>query len=74
MAVNLQAPDTLLPIAGVRLASVNAGIRYKNRNDVLLIELDQAVIRQRYSRAMRFVPHRCTCAVTICCILIRVIC
>lgn len=40
MAVNLQAPDTLLPIAGVRLASVNAGIRYKNRHDVLLIELE----------------------------------
>ncbi len=40
MAVNLQAPETLLPIAGVRLASVNAGIRYKNRNDLLLIELE----------------------------------
>lgn len=40
MAVNLQAPETLLPIAGVRLASVNAGIRYKNRNDMLLIELE----------------------------------
>ncbi|QTR50196.1 bifunctional glutamate N-acetyltransferase/amino-acid acetyltransferase ArgJ [Candidatus Thiothrix anitrata] len=40
MAVNLQAPDSLLPVAGVRLASVNAGIRYKNRNDLLLIELE----------------------------------
>ncbi|HRJ51677.1 MAG TPA: bifunctional glutamate N-acetyltransferase/amino-acid acetyltransferase ArgJ [Candidatus Thiothrix moscowensis] len=40
MAVNLHAPETLLPIAGVRLASVNAGIRYKNRNDLLLIELE----------------------------------
>ncbi|MDD5392291.1 MAG: bifunctional glutamate N-acetyltransferase/amino-acid acetyltransferase ArgJ [Thiothrix sp.] len=40
MAVNLQAPETLLPIAGVRLASVNAGIRYKNRNDLLLVELE----------------------------------
>lgn len=39
MAVNLTAPTELLPIAGVRLASVNAGIRYKNRNDVLLMEL-----------------------------------
>ena len=39
MAVNLTAPSELLPIAGVRLASVNAGIRYKNRNDVLLMEL-----------------------------------
>lgn len=41
MAVNLQAPETLLPVAGVRLASVNAGIRYKNRNDLLLIELEK---------------------------------
>lgn len=41
MAVNLQAPETLLPVAGVRLASVDAGIRYKNRNDLLLIELEQ---------------------------------
>lgn len=40
MAVNLRAPETLLPVAGVRLASVNAGIRYKNRNDLLLIELE----------------------------------
>lgn len=40
MAVNLQVPETLLPIAGVRLASVNADIRYKNRNDMLLIELE----------------------------------
>lgn len=40
MAVNLHAPEALLPIAGVRLASVNAGIRYKNRNDMLLIELE----------------------------------
>lgn len=40
MAVNLQAPTNLLPVAGVRLASVNAGIRYKNRNDLLLIELE----------------------------------
>jgi len=41
MAVNLHAPEALLPITGVRLASVNAGIRYKNRNDLLLIELEQ---------------------------------
>lgn len=39
MAVNLQAPETLLPVAGVRLASVSAGIRYQGRNDLLLMEL-----------------------------------
>lgn len=41
MAVNLQAPQSLLPVAGIRLASTNAGIRYKNRNDLLLLELEQ---------------------------------
>ncbi len=39
MAVNLSAPEDLLAVNGIRLAAVNAGIRYKNRNDVLLMEL-----------------------------------
>lgn len=39
MAVNLTAPETLLPVAGVRLASIAAGIRYQGRNDLLLMEL-----------------------------------
>lgn len=39
MAVNLQAPGELLPVKGVRLAAVHAGIRYKERNDLVLMEL-----------------------------------
>ena len=39
MAVNLQFNQNLLPIAGVRLATLNAGIRYKGRDDLLLLEL-----------------------------------
>ncbi|WP_020560344.1 bifunctional glutamate N-acetyltransferase/amino-acid acetyltransferase ArgJ [Thiofilum flexile] len=38
MAVHLQVPEYLLPIKGIRLAAINAGIRYKNRDDMLLIE------------------------------------
>ena len=38
MAVDLQAPESLAPVAGVRLAAVEAGIRYKNRKDLVLIE------------------------------------
>ena len=38
MAVHLQVPEHLLPIKGIRLATINAGIRYKNRDDMLLIE------------------------------------
>ncbi|MDX1975347.1 MAG: bifunctional glutamate N-acetyltransferase/amino-acid acetyltransferase ArgJ [Rickettsiales bacterium] len=32
---------TLAPIAGVRLATAEAGIRYQNRTDVLLVELSE---------------------------------
>jgi glutamate N-acetyltransferase/amino-acid N-acetyltransferase len=39
MAVNLVFNQNLLPIDGVRLATLNAGIRYKGRDDLLLLEL-----------------------------------
>lgn len=39
MAVNLSAPSTLYPVAGVKLATAAAGIRYQGRDDVVLIEL-----------------------------------
>ena len=39
MAVNLSAPGPLAPIAGVRLASVAAGVRKPGRDDVALLEL-----------------------------------
>ncbi|MGF1546309.1 MAG: bifunctional glutamate N-acetyltransferase/amino-acid acetyltransferase ArgJ [Thiotrichales bacterium] len=39
MAVGLLEPESLLPIPGIRLAVAAAGIRYRNRNDVVLIEL-----------------------------------
>lgn len=39
MAVGLSAPEVLLPVAGVRLAAVPAGIRYRNRDDLVLMEL-----------------------------------
>jgi glutamate N-acetyltransferase/amino-acid N-acetyltransferase len=43
MAVNLSAPNKaeLLPIAGVKLAAVNAGIKQTIRADMVLIALDQ---------------------------------
>ena len=39
MAVNLVAPKSLMPVKGVRLSSLEANIRYKNRDDLTLIEL-----------------------------------
>jgi len=41
MAVGLQAPSSLLPIAGLRLASTHAGIKADpSRDDLVLIELE----------------------------------
>lgn len=39
MAVRLSAPGPLAPIAGLRLASVAAGVRKPDRDDVVLLEL-----------------------------------
>ena len=41
MAISLQAPINLLPIAGIRIATVAAGIKYKDRDDLVLLELSQ---------------------------------
>ncbi len=39
MAVSLKAPTSLLPVKGVRIATAAAGVRYQNRNDLVLFEL-----------------------------------
>jgi glutamate N-acetyltransferase/amino-acid N-acetyltransferase len=39
MAVNLKPPAVLLPVEGVRTAVVRAGIRYRDRPDLALVEL-----------------------------------
>lgn len=41
MAVNLLAPENLLPVSGARLSSVQGELRYTGRDDLLLIELDE---------------------------------
>lgn len=56
MAVGLAAPTNLLPIAGCRLASVEAGVRYSDRKDLVVIEFDSgtttaAVFTQNAFRA-----------------------
>jgi glutamate N-acetyltransferase/amino-acid N-acetyltransferase len=40
MAVGLAAPGALWPVGGIRVASGAAGIRYRNRNDLVLLELN----------------------------------
>ena len=42
MPVNLTAPTSLLPIAGVRLATAASAMRYQWRDDLVLIEIDPA--------------------------------
>ena len=39
MAVNLTEPDLLLPVSGIRLASISAGIKKAQTDDLVLIEL-----------------------------------
>lgn len=39
MATGREQLDPLLPVAGVRLAAVSAGVRYQNRRDVAVLEL-----------------------------------
>src|SRR5688572_12019308 len=39
MPVGLAPPGELLPIQGIRLATAAAGLRYKDRDDVALIEI-----------------------------------
>lgn len=39
MPVNLTVPEELVPVPGIRLAAVEAGIRYQNRKDLVLIEM-----------------------------------
>jgi len=39
MAVGLKAPENLLPVKGIRLGITQAGIRYQDRDDLVLIEL-----------------------------------
>ena len=39
MAVNLKAPESLLPVSGVRLGVAEAAIKKPGRNDLLIVEL-----------------------------------
>lgn len=41
MAVGLKAPADLLPVAGVQVAAVAAGLRYKGRPDLVLVHIDE---------------------------------
>ncbi len=42
MAVGTDSPEQIHPVAGIRLAAVEAGIRYQDRLDLVLIEIDAA--------------------------------
>ncbi|MDH3608233.1 MAG: bifunctional glutamate N-acetyltransferase/amino-acid acetyltransferase ArgJ [Gammaproteobacteria bacterium] len=41
MAITLLAPSKLLPISGIRIATTAAGIKYKDRDDLVLFELSE---------------------------------
>ncbi len=39
MAVGLTSPETLLPVAGIRLGAAAAGLRYQGRPDLVVVEI-----------------------------------
>ena len=42
MAVgNVAVPDTIYPIDGIKLSATAAGVRYKNRDDLVVIEINE---------------------------------
>lgn len=41
MAISLQSPSKLIPVSGIRIATAAAGIKYKDRNDLVLFELSE---------------------------------
>lgn len=41
MAVGLEPAKDLLPVSGIRIATVEAGIRYKDRKDLVLMEISE---------------------------------
>ncbi len=41
MPVRLAEPDTLLPVPGIRLGVARAGIRYPDRDDLVVMEVSE---------------------------------
>jgi glutamate N-acetyltransferase/amino-acid N-acetyltransferase len=39
MAVGLKSPETLLPVAGIRIGAAAAGLRYQDRPDLVVIDI-----------------------------------
>ena len=42
MAVRLSEPEKILPVAGVKLASVSAGIKKNGGNDLVVFVIDES--------------------------------
>ncbi len=59
MPVNLTPASELAPVKGVRLASLAANIRYKNRDDLTLIELSEG------SRVVGMLTQNAFCAAPV---------
>ena len=61
MAVGLEAPQEILPVAGVSLATVASGTRYQNRDDLLLMLLDEGAVTSAVFTLNRY----CAAPVTV---------
>ena len=57
MAVGKESLLEVHPVSGIRLASVQAGIRYADRYDLVLVELAEGSIWLVYLHVMRSARH-----------------
>jgi len=62
MPVNLQSPTSLQAVKGISLAAIEANIRYKNRNDLVLIKIAEGGTAAGVFTLNKF----CAAPVTLC--------
>lgn len=62
MAISVIPPQSLLPVKGIRLATAATGMRYQNRDDLLLVEMCESA----QTAALFTTNQFCAAPVTVC--------
>jgi len=61
MAVGLEVPNSVLPVAGIKLSTVATGMRYKDRDDLVLVTIAEGA----NTTAVFTKSHYCAAPVTL---------
>ncbi len=64
MAVGLSEPDEILPVAGIKLASVSAGIKKNGGNDLVVFVIDKSELSTGMDDSRGIQEQSPTCAAT----------